>query len=49
MNAMQVVKDGTVLIPIPDGVPTIHHTVMEQRWNATQCDWKHPEGLNYWY
>ena len=43
---MQVVIDGNVLIPMPDWVPTIHHTAMEQRWDAIQCDWKHP---NHWY
>jgi len=39
---MQVVIDGNVLI----WVPTIHHTAMEQRWDAIQCEWKHP---NHWY
>ena len=43
---MQVVTEGNVLIPMPDGVPTIHHTAMEQRWDTIQCEWKHP---NYWY
>jgi len=42
---MQVVIDGNMFIPMLDGIPTIHHTTMEQRWDATQCarDW---EGLN---